>query len=159
MHDSMENQASVWMALIARSAASDWRGDRTCDAQLAWVAPLRKAVNSPTTTMISPVTAVMMPTQSGPPLTVVKPEMTANAIAPTPAAIDSIPMFLSPLVAFGVLLRQFQQSDARESCSCGTSRPSCMRDVTPYLGSHYRSTSMRAAPKERRSRRPYTSGP
>ena len=52
---------------------------------------------------------VMMPTQSAPPMAVVRPNTIATTMIPTPAPASDSPTFLCPLVAMGVLPPQALQ--------------------------------------------------
>jgi hypothetical protein len=70
------------------------------------VFPVREAWNKPVNAMITPAIAVMIPTQSGPPLAVVKPNTIATAMTPTPAAASESPTFLSRLTVIENLLLQ-----------------------------------------------------
>jgi hypothetical protein len=63
--------------------------------------------------MTSPAIAVMIPTQSGPPLAVVKPNTTATPMMPTPAPASDSPTFLSPLDAIEALLPRILQGHSR----------------------------------------------
>jgi hypothetical protein len=52
--------------------------------------------------MMNPAVAVMIPTQSGPPSAVVKPNTTAAPMIPTPAAASESPTFLARAIAIWI---------------------------------------------------------